>query len=295
MKWRARIHYLLRFAKLAQSNESRQKICKLIATYTTSIESKTLDEKIEAFKNEAKSAATQMQVDDVIDIDNVIPFNPEDKNIDNLNKLFDDIVHDQFERSIEMPLSFVFLRSFLCRKDESKLFISKTNLKQIAAKLRIANEMFEKFCQLFTSFGSIIDVSLIDSSSDLIILKPVDFLHELDKLFYPSSDVDPLVKKCGIITESTAAAIFGDNVNIFMSFLMSFGLAQKLPSRQFSISVTGKYAYYVPHACIGSPIVESDPTALHLLRDINMPMSHIRVNFTSAFLKKPSFNKGTNS
>ena len=70
-----------------------------------------------------------------------------------------------------------------------------------------------------------------------------------------------------------------------MSFLMSFGLAQKLPSLQFSISITGDYAYYVPHECIESPIVESDPTALHLLRDINMPMSHIRVNFTSAFLK----------
>lgn len=76
-----------------------------------------------------------------------------------------------------------------------------------------------------------------------------------------------------------------------MSFLMSFGLAQKLPSLQFSIPVSGGYAYYVPHACIGSPIVESDPTALHLLRDINMPMSHIRVKFTSAFLKKHPLTK----
>ena len=72
---------------------------------------------------------------------------------------------------------------------------------------------------------------------------------------------------------------------------MSFGLAQKLPSLQFSIPVSGKYACYVPYACIGSAIVESDPTALHLLRDINMPMSHIRVKFTSAFLKKHPLTK----
>ena len=174
MKWRARIHYLLRFAKLAQSNEFCQKICKLIPTYT-SLESKSLDEKIEAFKIEAKSAATQMQVDNVIDIDNVMPFNPQDERTDKLNKLFDDIVHDQFENSIEMPLSFVFLHSFLCRKDESKLYIMKQKLEQITAKLGIANETFETFRRLFTSFGSIIDVSLIDKSSDLIILNQLIF------------------------------------------------------------------------------------------------------------------------
>ena len=63
---------------------------------------------------------------------------------------------------------------------------------------------------LFTSFGNIIDVSLIDNKSDTIILKPVDFLQVLDRLFNISDDVDPFVTKYGIVTEPTANNIFNN-------------------------------------------------------------------------------------
>ena len=285
MRWRARIHYLLRFAKLAQSCPTRENVCKLIGTYGKTNEDSNLVDLIESFKKEAKCAATQMKVDNVIDMENVISYNPNDHNTAQVfKKLLDGIVHDKFSNPIEMPLSFVFLRSFLFATDA--FCIGKSDLKLKAKKLKIEGDKFENFCQLFTSFGSIIDVSLIDSSSDLIILKPVDFLHELDKLFYPSLNVDPLVSNYGIVTESTANFLFGtDKTSTIMSFLTSIGFATKLSSLQVNFSIKDQYAYYLSTVCTASPILTCDPASLHLIRDVNIPLSNFQNIFVTTFLR----------
>ena len=284
MRWRARIHYLLRFAKLSQSNQNSSNVCKLFATYESELASSTISNDIEEFKKEADMVSTQMKVKNLVDTE-VIEFSFDKENSMMLKKLLDGIVHSQFQKQIDIPLSFIFLRSFFYVSSDDS--INKEVLKQKASVLNIKDKSFEDFCELFTSFGSIIDVSLIDSSSSLIILKPADFLHKLDKLFYPSADVDPLVTKYGIVTMSTTTAVFGsDKANVVMSFLTSIGLAVKLPSGQFSIKLNDDYAYYIPNVCTAKPIQECDPTALHLLRDINIPMSHIKVKFTSFILKE---------
>ena len=285
MRWRARIHYLLRFAKLSQSNQNSSNVCKLFATYESELASSTISNDIEEFKKEADMVSTQMKVKNLVDTEEVIEFSFDKENSMMLKKLLDGIVHSQFQKQIDIPLSFIFLRSFFYVSSDDS--INKEVLKQKASVLNIKDKSFEDFCKLFTSFGSIIDVSLIDSSSSLIILKPADFLHKLDKLFYPSADVDPLVTKYGIVTMSTTIAVFGsDKANVVMSFLTSIGLAVKLPSAQFSIKLNDDYAYYIPNVCTAKPIQECDPTALHLLRDINIPMSHIKVKFTSFILKE---------
>ena len=287
MRWRARIHYLLRYAKLTESNPPRQKTCKLIASCTKTIESKILEKKIEAFRKEAKNVAMQMQLFDFIDVDKITSFDQDNENhLQCLTEMFDEIVHNQFKSPVKMPLSFVFLRSFFCEKDE--LYISKDVLKQKALALQLNDAMFTEFCRLFTSFGSIIDVSLIDSLSDLIILKPDVFFHELDKLFYPSPDVDSLVTTYGIVSESTATSIFGSKKlsSVFMSFLTSIGLALKLESKVFNITLSDQFAYYIPNVCTAKPILECEPTALHLLRDLNIPMSNFKLKFTDFFLNE---------
>ena len=285
MRWRARIHYLLRFAKLSQSNQNSSNVCKLIATYKSELASSNISKDIEEFKKEADMVSTQMKVKNLVDTEDVIEFSSDNENSMVFKKLLDDIVHSQFQKPIDIPLSFIFLRSFFyTSSDES---ITKEYLKQKASVLNIKDKSLEDFCKLFTSFGSIIDVSLIDSSSSLIILKPADFLHNLDKLFYPSADIDPLVTKYGIVTMTTTVAIFGsDKASIVMSFLTSIGLAVKLPSTQFSIKVCDNYVYYIPNVCTAKPIQKCEPKALHLLRDINIPMSHIKVKFTSFILKE---------
>ena len=287
MRWRARIHYLLRYAKLTESNRPCQKTCKLIASCTKAIESNTLTKTIEAFKKKAKNAAMQMQLIDFIDVDNINPFDQgNEKHLHCLAEMFDEIVHNQFKNPVNMPLSFVFLRSFFCETDE--VYISKDVLNQKALALQLNNAMFIEFCQLFTSFGSIIDVSLIDSSSDLIILKPDVFFHKLDKLFYPSSDIDTQVTTYGIVSESTATLIFGSKElsDVFMSFLTSIGLALKLESKVLNIPLSDQFVYYIPNVSKGKPILECEPTALHLLHDLNMPMSNFKVKFTDFFLKE---------
>ena len=284
MRWRARIHYLLRFAKLAQSCQTRENVCKLIGTYKTTNEDSNLADLIESFKKEVKCAATQMKVDNVIDMENVISYNPNDLNTATVFKeLLDGIVRDEFSNAIEMPLSFVFLRSVLYATDA--FCIEKNDLRLKAKKLKIEGHQFEDFCQLFTSFGSIIDVSLIDSSSDLVILKPVDFLRELDKLFYFSPNGDPLVTSYGIVTESTANFIFGrEKTSTIMSFLTSIGFATKLSSLQTNFSISDQYAYYISNVCTARPILTCDPASLHLLRDVNIPMSNFQDIFATTFL-----------
>ena len=291
MRWRPRIHYLLCFAKLSQNNSIGSQVCKLIATIKSKIDKETLEKKIKEFKKEVDMVSTQMKVKDLIDTDGVLDFHPNNDNSSFLKVLLDDIVQDQFEKPIDMPLSFVFLRSFFYTS--SDISIKKDVLKQKAAVLGVKGSKLEEFCRLFTSFGSIIDVSLIDSSSDLIILKPVDFLHELDKLFYPSPNSDPLVTTYGIVTESTAECIFGSNEasSVFMSFLMSIGLALKLSSEQLSITLSDKFAYYIPNICTAKPTLECEPTALYLLHDINEPLSHFKVKFAAFMLKEYHFTR----
>ena len=291
MRWRARIHYLLRFAKLSQDNPIGSQVCKLIATIKSKIDLETLEKNIKEFKKEVDMVSTQMKVKDLIDTDGVLDFHPNNDNSSFLKVLFDDIVQSQFQKPIDMPLSFVFLRSFFYTS--SDISIKKDVLKQKAAVLGVKGSTFEEFCRLFTSFGSIIDVSLIDSSSDLIILKPVDFLHELDKLFYPLPNVDPLVTTYGIVTESTAECIFGSKEasSVFMSFLMSIGLTVKLSSEQLSITLSDQFAYYIPNICTAKPTLECEPTALHLLHDINEPLSHFKVKFAAFMLKEYHFTR----
>ncbi|XP_019859460.1 PREDICTED: uncharacterized protein LOC109587680 [Amphimedon queenslandica] len=143
---------------------------------------------------------------------------------------------------------------------------------------------FQEFCRFFTSFGSIIDVSLIAPSSNLIILQPVSFLNRLDKLFYYSSD-DPIVTSHGFVSKATAEAIFNEkdeNAFIFMSFLESLRMATKILPGQVSINQQG---YYIPNICNRLPLLQCSPTSLHLVHDMNISLSHFKVSFTANFLE----------
>ena len=76
MRWRPRIHYLLRFAKLSQNNPIGSQVCKLIATIKSKIDLETLEKNIKEFKKEVDMVSTQMKVKDLIDTDGVLDFHP---------------------------------------------------------------------------------------------------------------------------------------------------------------------------------------------------------------------------
>ena len=285
LKWHPRLYHLLRSAQLGSSKcSNRSNVCKLVACHDGSVE----NGEIEHMKEQFTIAATQMNVESLVDMQDVIPFVVKDKDLFKEN--FDEIVNMELDKPISLPLSYIFLRS-LFYQIEGLLYIKRDVLQSKASKLELFGDDFEHFCQFFTSLGSIIDISLIDKESNIVILQPVLYFHELDKLFYLPSEIDPLVTKYGLITKSRAANIFGDEEKAFvmMSSLVHFKIAVEIePSRilgNLPPLSDHECVYYVPNASTASAITEHEPNALCLLRDVNRAMIQPNVAFTKLFLK----------
>ena len=250
-------------------------MCNIFASYKGS-------EEIEGHMIKLKEAvdivSKQLQVQDLIDTDNIKTFHNED--IEPLYELFAKKVRAGLDDTINVPLSFIFLRGMFYEKDQ--LCIQKDELREISKELNINDENFEWFCRLFTSFGSIIDVSLIDPKSNLIILKPVQLLNKLDKLFYYSPG-GTIVTSHGLVSKTTSEEIFGNDAHVFMSFLTSLPIATEISPKQVNIP-TEECSYYVPNICSSPPLLQCSPTALHLVHDMNVSLSHFQVLFTTEFL-----------
>ena len=276
MRWRSRIHYFLHLVKLASiRNGSRQNVCNIFASYKRSEEIKGHMIKL---KKAVDTVSKQLQVQDLIDTKNIETFHNED--IEPLYELFTKKVRAGLDDTINVPLSFIFLRGMFYEKDQ--LCIQKDELREISKELNIDDENFERFCHLFTSFGSIIDVSLIDPKSNLIILKPVQFLNMLDKLFYYSPG-GTIVTSHGLVSKAKSEEIFGNDAHVFMSFLKSLHIATEISPKQVNI-LTEPGSYYVSNVCTYPPILQCSPTALHLVHDMNVSLSHFQVLFTREFL-----------
>jgi hypothetical protein len=286
MRWRARVHYFLRMAKLASSldpDNKRSNVCHLVASHSSYGD---VTSKIKQLEKSIESAARQMHVRDLIDSDIALFKESDEKCIKALEKLFKRIIHQQMDNRKKIPLSFIFLRSSFYACD--KIYIEKSEMHKAANELKMSDEDFEHFCQLFTSYGSIIDVTLIDPSSNLIILKPVKFINDLEKLFYCSPEVDTRVAEYGIVTHFTAKTIFEENASAYMKFLVSLNLAVELPSTHLGPTADlqeDSTFYFVPNACNRPPVLVSNPNSLQWLRDINRPMLHLKLLFTQKFLK----------
>ena len=276
MRWRSRIRYLLRFAKLASmKNGRRQNVSNIVTSY---IGSKEIEGHIIKLKEAVDIVSKQLQVQDLIDTEDIKAFHHQ--NIQPLYQLFEKIIRAGLDNTDEIPLSFVFLRGMFYDKDQ--LYIMKDELREISKELNIDDKNFEWFCRLFTSFGNIVDVSLIDTTSHLIILKPIQLLNMLDKLFYYSSD-DTIVIKQGVVSKATLEEIFGNDVHVFMSFLTSLDIATEISPKQVNIP-TEPGSYYVPEVCTSPPLLRCSATALHLVHDMNISLSHFQVSFTAKFL-----------
>ena len=294
LKWHSRLYHLFRLAQLGSSkNHDRSNVCKLVACLDSSRSMGNEEEEEnmkEQFKNETKVAATQMNIESLVDMQDVIPFLSEDKK-GLLKKKFDEIINTELDKPISLPLSYIFLRSLFYQK-EGLLYIKKNVLHSKASKLKISDSDFEHFCEVFTSLGSIIDISLINKEEEenIVILQPVPYFHELDKLFHLPSEIDHLVTKYGLVTKSRAVNIFGDNKKGFdmMSSLVHFGIALEIEPRRISNLPPlsdHEHVYYVPDASTASAITEHEPNALCLLRDVNRAIIRPNVAFTKLFLK----------
>ena len=123
MRWRSRIQYFLHFAKLAsiktKSHVSRHNVCDIIASYTGPKEIKDHKSKL---KEAVDTVSKQLKLQDLIDTENIETFDNAD--IEPLYNLFTKIIRAGLD-TIDVPLSFIFLRSLFFEKDQ--LHIKKTS------------------------------------------------------------------------------------------------------------------------------------------------------------------------
>ena len=285
MRWHSRIRYLLHFAKIAKRNDPK-KVCSIIASLTEPKKPAELEKKVENLKEVMSKVSEQLQLQHLIDGDLIHIFEAYgDQDVTFLYNLFETMIKGQLAQPKEVPLSFVFLRGMFYTEDQ--LYIKKEKLQKIANELKLSEKQFEEFCKVFTSFGSIIDLSCSTkpSSFEYVILKPTTFLNMFDKLFYYSGG-DALVTQYGLVSNKTAEEIFKKDAPVFMSFLLALQMATKVSPNQVNIHFEG--GYYVPNVCTSPPLLQCSPASLHLVHDMNISLSDFKVSFTTEYLRSYS-------
>ena len=88
---------------------------------------------------------------------------------------------------------------------------------------------FSKFCEFYTSFGSIFDLSLVDPEYLYVIVKPMGFLRSLDKILCPDKTIRHkyLAINCGIVSENACKDVFKEIWLRFMEALEAICLQQR--------------------------------------------------------------------
>ena len=290
MKYRPRLHYLMRYAKFNLPAEKKK--CLLFATHDGQLAEKERKRLVESIKPDLENAATQIGVKEVIDF-NVIPIKPDDdENCARLiAKKLDELVYKALKSTFTMPFSFIFLRSFYYRNDDI-VYIKKSEMQKVADELEISTEKLNEFCKLFTSFGSIIDVSLIDPKSEYIILKPNLFIDELDKKIFHAND--KMLANKGILMITAAQNLFGstDTAHVYTDILVSLKLAAKLSYENVEIDLPSDIrtdVFYLPEIRTTPPLANTTDLrrdALQLLRGWNVPPDQLQTEFVTTFLSK---------
>lgn len=287
MKWRPRLHYLIRAAKL--NLPTQKKVCTMFAMNNEKLQETECKRIIRSVTPNFKNTAKQIGVKEIIDFNNIVTTIDRSNDrtcIQEITKHMDSMVFEAFEDKILMPFSFLFLRSFYHKKNDL-VYVEKQEITELAEELGISAE---RFCKLFTSYGSIIDVSLVDPNSKYVILKPNVFIEELNKVFYTD---DPVLANTGILRMSFAQETFESHAQAYMDIFVSFGLAVKLARERIELPPTldvedDSTVLYLPDIRRTPPLKDATklrPNVLRLLRSWNAPLGHLQVSFVAKFLE----------
>ena len=170
---------------------------------------------------------------------------------------------------IDVPVSFIFLRWVLyCTK---KMFISREELITYARKSGIDEESkVDDFLEIFRNCGSIVSSPV--SSEFLykyVILLPIEFLHDLDKLYniHRDESIPPEMReraKYGILSEDVVRSLWQGSEgtmtlsNFYVSVLINVELMMKLEDKYFVPSLRLRYDTEIPSAESSSLIITSN-------------------------------------
>ena len=283
--WRSRLHCLLRSSKLSDSLTPRnRKMCTLFAIHTSSQDA--VKEKIETLQSECENAAHQFEVSDLIDF-NVIPVDLSNESDSKrlLMEKFTELLQ-QLECH-EIPLSWVFLCGSF--KYHTSIFMTRNELQKKAEECGINKKSLKDFCVFFTSFGSIIDISIIDPRSEIIVIKPYQFLAQLNKLLNLGSKVS-IADQYGLITEEAATSngVFGSSGKVFMGILDSVGLVAKVSKNRippkYNIPNTNGPLFYKPFIRTTLQTMKCSEKSIYLVNGVDAPPMIMEVEFTNELL-----------
>lgn len=297
--WRSRLHYLLRLCKIVSYDNREEsgcpKVCKIFAKCPTicSVEDKEKYEKVKKdVELEIEHAARQIGVEKLVHFD-ITLFDPDEEDAKKkVNEEFRELIQQQ--KKIDIPFSWILLRGAL--NAMGTIIIKKPQLRAIANSgiFQMRDDELTRFIQFFSSFGSLFCIENKQFSTSIII-RPVDFLKRLDKLFQWSTDSsvgidkkDCLLMKNGLVTATATNKVFGIEAESFMEVLQSIKLAVKLNTENVAIAddVDDQYCYYIPSIRNGESIRKLDDyEAIHLCIGIASPIVNLEVPIATHLLK----------
>ena len=286
LKWRPRLHYLLRSCKISEDKEKKRKrVCTIFATHKAQSKSE-LNEKAKMLEDNVRPAAKHIGVSSLLE-----------EKIETLNlDVHDDSqrLYQKFQRIIsetsfeDIPIAWVFLRSRFYRFDS--IYIAQKDLKVMAQKCGMDDESLKKFCKFYMSFGSVLDLSLINPKYQYIIVKPISFLRNLGTLLKPDEDTCqkyPTIAS-GIVPYAACIDLFDGHNLVYMDALTSLDLAVEVTKHNLELPDEQLYDnvfYYIPLTRAKAFITTPDLQSIHVITSINTPHIFKQAAFTKYFLQ----------
>ena len=288
MKWRPRLHYLLRSCMISEDKEKeRRRVCTIFAMHKAQSKLE-LNEKAKILEEKVKPVANQVGVSSLLEEKiEILNLDIQDDSQRLYQKFLCIISETPFE---EIPIAWIFLRSKFYRFDW--IYIAREDLKMMADKCGMDDESLREFCKFYMSFGSIFDLSLINPKYQFVIVKPISFLKKLDTLLKPDEDTRqeyPTIAS-GIVPKVACLHLFYGQHLIYMEALISLDLAVEvtkhnleLPDEQLAID--DNVFYYIPLTRAKAFITTPDPKSIHVITSINTPHIFKQAAFTKYFLQ----------
>ena len=290
MQWRPHLHYLLRLCKISEDKEgNRKRVCTIFATHDVQCRSEELTEKVKDLEDGIRPVADQIGISSLLN-----------EKIEALNlHTHDDLqgLQQKFQRVIsekpfeDIPIAWIFLRTLFYRFDWK--VVARCDLQAMAEKCNIDEESLQKFCKFYMSFGSILDLSLINPNYQYVIVKPIGFLNDLGSLLNPSKEILQKFRtiEFGIVPETACLHLFNGHYFAYMDALVSLTLAIRLTKYSIQLKedehglLNDDIFYYVPLTRIADPDATPDFSSIHIVTSINTPHVFKQVAFTKYFLQ----------
>ena len=286
VKWRPHLHYLLRSCMISEDKEKeRRRVCTIFAMHKAQSKLE-LNEKAKILEEKVRPVAKQVGVSTLLE-EKIETLNLEVR--DDSQRLYQKFQRIISETSFEdIPIAWVFLRSRFYRFDS--IYIARMDLKVMAQKCGMNDESLKNFCKFYMSFGSVLDLSLINPNYQYVIVKPIGFLRNLGTLLKPDEDTCqkyPTIAS-GIIPYAACRDLFDGHNLVYMDALTSLDLSVEVTKHNLELpdgQLNDNVFYYIPLTRAKAFITTPDPKSIHVITGIVTPHIFKQAAFTKYFLQ----------